>query len=95
MNDGRLARRLTALLSAHNLSQIELYAVSGHYRTSKYADCCRWEGRAMRNGIKVCLSSWDTMTDCVRLGVVVSELPNYVTEGNNPSDLDVSAKGLK
>jgi len=60
----------------------DLQEPKGYWRTSIHADVCRWECvRAVhadpRDGPNaprrpVSLSSWDTMTACVRHGIVVA-----------------------
>lgn len=56
----------------------ELRPAQGHWRTSLYADVYRWEGSIelkLSDGsfMRVCLVSWDTMTDCVRHGFTVKQ----------------------
>jgi hypothetical protein len=81
---GRTKERLAALLRAEGFEvhAEDLCDVRGHWRTSKYAIVYRWEcfGNAKRPGdfplcpdMGVSLASWDTMTACVRRGIVVQQ----------------------
>ncbi len=71
----RTSDRLIALLEREGFRDVEIYAAKGHYRSSPYADVVRWEGYA-KHGESGCawnIYSWDTMTECVKRGVTVSE----------------------
>jgi len=84
----RTSARLALLLEAEGFLGVELYPAKGHYRTSKYADVHRWEGYATRDTLSVSLYSWDTMTVCVKRGVVVSKRDR----GSSGFGYEVSAK---
>lgn len=84
----KTSARLALLLEAEGFSGAELHPAKGHYRTSKYADVHRWEGFATHGTISVSLYSWDTMTACVKRGIVVSERD----QGSSGFGYEVSAK---
>jgi hypothetical protein len=78
-NTGRTAQRLTKLLEAEGFYDVRLAAAAGVYRSSPYHDTYRWEGYAkakgrpgLPDGMDVVLSSWVTMTECVRQGIKVT-----------------------
>lgn len=83
---------LRARLTEHFLAEgfvvkeEEIYPAKGHYRSSPYADCFRWEafGHAVGGGPTVYFTSWTTMTLCVKRGIVLTK--------DNPTSFDVSAK---
>lgn len=79
---GRVRERLAALLEeaiptatfdpADLDSQIPIYA------NPKW-DCCSWygDGKDRETGLGVHVSSWNTMTECVRRGITVSQDPHH------------------
>jgi len=73
---GRVHQRLLTLLEAEGFSAIEIQPARGHWRSSPYADVVRWEGyaRLLRDCPRALpIYSWETMTECVRRGIQVSE----------------------
>lgn len=75
---GRLRWKMAEMLQALGveITPYTIYPTTGWYRTSRYADCYRWEGwgktRALLNlpvGFDVHIYSWDTMTACARQGI--------------------------
>ncbi|MFI5298204.1 MAG: hypothetical protein ACHREM_08915 [Polyangiales bacterium] len=69
---GRIHRRLVALLNAEGFGDVRILAAQGHYRSDSRADAYRWEGTALRDGVTVELTSWETMTKCVHAGIVAT-----------------------
>ncbi len=50
-----------------DVSEYDLIDAKGHWRSSPYADIYRWEAYSVKyEGRDVLLSSWDTMTACIR-----------------------------
>lgn len=91
----RLARRLAAEGFAVNPS--ELYAAQGRERSDWHQDINRWNGfgetaddrHGLAPGTHVSFDSWDTMTACVRYGVVFDRDPqgspcNFQVSANSP-----------
>jgi len=73
---GGTSRRLSKLLSALGYEVHFFVIARGWYRTSRCADCFRWEAWATdKDGYRVLLSSWDTMTDCLKHGIEISTNP--------------------
>lgn len=85
---GRTHQRLLVLLEAEGFTGIRVEPMKGHWRSSPYADVHRWEGAAVRDGLRVGVYSWETMTDCVRNGIVVSARD----KGCSGNGYEVSAK---
>lgn len=85
---GSTSKRLSKLLASLGYSVQQFVIPSGHYRTSRYADCLRWEADALTSeGFLVHLGSWDTMTDCLKRGVTIHRPKHYAD-----AQLMVSAK---
>lgn len=52
--------------------EVNLYPATGWYRTDFHADVQRWTGDAKReDGLVYTFGCWDTMTACVKKGIVV------------------------
>lgn len=64
-----------------------LWPAQGSWRTDRRLDTYPWEGQATNAaGMLVNLSSWDTMSDCVRYGITLApDPPSYVdVHANSP-----------
>jgi len=81
---GRTRRRLVELLEAEGFRDVSIAAAQGRERSDVRHDIYRWEGYAMKNTISCTLYSWDTMTLCVRNGIVLQNESSW--------SFDVSAK---
>lgn len=71
---GRLKIRLAELLQAEgfDISEYDLDDPKGYWRSA--ADCYRWEGTGKHpdfEKLMVIVSSWETMTQCVRYGIEI------------------------
>jgi hypothetical protein len=73
---GRIQQKLCELIEAQGFHVEDLYPAQGYWRI--YADVYRWEGLGKANGwsrlpsgIAVSFQSWETMTTCVRQGIVI------------------------
>lgn len=71
--EGRIMRRLREALEKEGFYDVTLWAMQGHWRTSRYADVMPWEGlgksrgrKDFPDGMPVNFGSWDTMTACVQ-----------------------------
>ncbi len=60
------------MLEEFYFRDIELFPAKGHWRTSRFADVMPWEGRGIDilRGGPVNFGCWETMTECVRHGIV-------------------------
>lgn len=88
--------KLILLLEQKGFRDVDIRPAMGYWRTSKFSDVYRWEGFAkvlkrddLPEGTDVTLSSWDTMTSCVRLGITLDP-----GDASLPTDFLVIAKGL-
>lgn len=75
---GRIQQKLCELIEAQGFLVEKLYAAQGYWRSSIYADVYRWEGHGKANGwsklpvgMEVSFHSWETMTTCVRQGIII------------------------
>lgn len=69
---GKIKIKLTEMLKelGVSVSSYDLWVQEGAYRQ---ADCARWGGyNATYNNQRFQLTSWDTMTSCVRYGIAIS-----------------------
>jgi hypothetical protein len=71
---GKIKVKLTEMLQAIgvSVSPYDLWVQQGVYRSIQW-DCARWGGHnATYNNQRLQLTSWDTMTSCVRYGITIS-----------------------
>ena len=66
---GRIQCRLVELLEAEGFIDVKLSPAEGYWRSSPFADTYRWEGRCREGVLLRCIYSWDTMTQCVKMGI--------------------------
>jgi hypothetical protein len=88
--------KLIELLEQEGFSEILLYPAQGVYRSNRHYDCYRWTGYGKKQGLgklTVTLQSWDTMTDCARQGITISNEHSSVAGGKLLWSFDVWAKG--
>ncbi len=75
MSDLRARLAKLFLAEGYIVKEEEFYPARGHYRSSPYADCFRWEafGHAVGGGPSVYFTSWETMTKCAKRGIVLTK----------------------
>lgn len=80
----RLARRVEhAFLTQHGMQvtcdPAAIEFAKGFYRSSPHADTYRWTARCNVDGLGVgpSVDSYDTATECARLGVTIDYLPHH------------------
>jgi hypothetical protein len=84
---GRVAKRLTSMLEDLGFRDVVLVPARGYWRTDHRAPVVRWEGHgASVLGLPCNFSSWNTMTECVRKGIVLDK------EVGGASFFEVSAR---
>jgi hypothetical protein len=73
-----VSERLASLIESVGFRNVVLRPAKGAWRTDVRQDVYRWEGSAVTHGyaqlpdgLDVSLASWDTMTDCVRHGIIL------------------------
>lgn len=66
----RIIDKLTAMLEAEGYEVHALRPATGFWRSSPHADCYRWEAQVTK-GHQFSMGSWDTMTECAKMGIVV------------------------
>ena len=76
----RISERLIELIEQIGFRSVRLRPANGTWRTAIRRDIYRWEGSGISagyvhlpDGMGVSFASWDTMTDCVRYGVILGE----------------------
>jgi hypothetical protein len=72
--DGPIANKIRQMIEADKIGiqVIELWMQHGDYRHATW-DLARWGGFGKRNGTTVTFASWYTMTQCVRMGIVIAK----------------------
>ena len=76
------------MLESLGFRDVKLWPAQGYWRTDSRADVYRWEGQgATLLGLPVNFASRDTMTQCVRDGIVLDKEPGCMS-----SFFEVSAK---
>lgn len=68
----RPTQRLHDLLFAEGFIDISISPNLGYW-SHRHQDVCRWQGRAVRvsDMMKVWFTSWSTITECARRGIVI------------------------
>lgn len=64
-------QRCQAMLEVLGFTHITIQPARGFWRSSRYADCYRWEFTALHRGRSVAAGCWETMTACVKAGALV------------------------
>lgn len=54
------------MLMALGVEFVRVTAAQGFWRTSRYADCYRWEFSGVYKGVSIYGGCWETMTECVK-----------------------------
>ncbi len=71
---GRIRTKLATLLKS-TIPGLEIDPIDINSQVPMYAsaifDCCSWYAVGKRNGMDVNISSWNTMTECVRRGISI------------------------
>jgi hypothetical protein len=82
-----MAKLLERSVSGLVVNPADLWSQIPAYATAQW-DCCSWGGDGYLCGVRVSLSSWNTMTECLRNGIDVSV---DVNGRSTYSDIEVSA----
>jgi hypothetical protein len=86
---GRVRTKLVKLLEAAGFTDVQISAPQGRERSDPQFDIYRWEGFAKRGNLQCTLYSYDTMTSCIRWGIIVE--PD--SDKNTLWSFDVYSKG--
>lgn len=71
----------------------EIYPATGWYRSSKQADCLRWEANIHWDGKPMAtVVSWDTMTECCRNGIELRRKKGDFNPHRVVGDYEVNAR---
>lgn len=59
--------------AGYDVDPSDLFPQRGAWRTNRRLDVCRWEATVRRrsDGLHLAVLCWDTMTECVRRGILV------------------------
>lgn len=76
----KAVERLTSLIESVGFRAVVLTPAKGAWRTDRRLDVYRWEGYGVTSGyahlpdgLDVSFASCDTMTDCIRHGIILDK----------------------